>query len=161
MSFKGKTLWYRLTPRIINIIQPFDIENPFVYSSEYSMTYTLEGQTDASILASGHVPAAIDLSVNGRLVNPIIRLQALNGELLGRCSLSGTVPSGSTFRLCTKYNGEACVTVGGVDKINNVNISDNVFFRLPVGKRCILSVTDDSQADVNITVYVYEYYTTV
>ena len=161
ISLRGLTLWYKLTPRIINIIQPAQFENAFIYDAEYSMTYTLEGQTDTSITAGGHVPAAIDLYITHSLVNPTVSLIASDGELLGRCRLTGNVPNGATFRLCTKYSGESCVTVAGVNKINNVDITDNVFFRLPVGRSCFLSLTDDSHVDVNMTLYLYEYYTAV
>lgn len=161
VSFRGKTLWYRMTPTIINIVQPFDIENPFVYDAEYSMTYTLDGVTDATITAEGHVPAAIDLYVRGKLVNPVIKLQTIDGELLGRCKIAETVAARSTLRLCTKYNGEAGIWIDGISKTDSIDLTDNVFFRLPIGTRCLLSVTDDSQTDTNVTVYVYEYFLTV
>ena len=161
VSFKGLSLWYRKSPKAYSIVQPLTVANPFRYGCRYSMQYTVDALTDNTIRAGGHIPAALDIYIKGRLVNPVIELKTETGKSIGEMRLSGTVPQKKYLRLCTKYNGEAGIWVDGVNSINSINLTDNTFFRLPQGTRCILSVTDDSQADTDVTVYVYEYYLTV
>ena len=161
VSFKALSLWYRKSPQRYSIVQPLTVSNPFRYPCAYPMQYTVDAATENTITAGGHIPAAVDIYIKGELVNPVIELKTTTGRLIGRMRLKGTVPAKKYLHLCTKYNGEAGVWVDGVDSINNITLSDNTFFRLPQGTPCVLSVTDDSQADTDVTVYVYEYYLTV
>ena len=161
VSFKGLSLWYRKSPKVYSIVQPLTVDNPFRYPCSYSMQYTVDAATENTIRAGGHIPAALDIYIKGMLVNPVIELKTTAGKTIGKMRLRGTVPQKKYLHLSSKYNGEAGVWVDGVNSINSTNLADNTFFRLPQGTRCILSVTDDSQADTDVTVYVYEYYLTV
>ena len=161
VSFKALSLWYKKSPQRYSIVQPLAVSNPFRYPCGFPMQYTVDALTENTIRGGGHIPAALDIYVKGRLVNPVIELKTETGKSIGKMRLQGTVPQKKYLRLCTKYNGEAGIWVDGVNSINSINLADNTFFRLPQGTRCILSVTDDSQADTGVTVYVYEYYLTV
>ena len=161
VSFKALSLWYKKSPQRYSIVQPLSVENPFRYPCRFPMQYTVDAATENTIKAGGHIPAALDIYVKGRLVNPVIELKTTAGKTIGKMRLRGTVPNKKYLHLCSKYNGEAGVWVDGVNNINSITLSDNTFFRLPQGTACVLSVTDDSQADTDVTVYAYEYYLTV
>lgn len=161
MSFKALSLWYRKSPQRYRIIQPLTVDNPFRYGRSFPMQYTLDAITENTITAEGHIPSAVDIYIKGKLVNPKIELKTTSGSTIGRMQFSGTVPAKKYLQLSTKYNGDAGVWVDGENSINKINLADNTFFRLPQGTRCVLSVTDDSQADTDVAVYLYEYYLTV
>lgn len=163
VSFRALGLWYSKTPSIYRIVQALPVENPKRYPYSYVYKYNVEDSSSRTIKANGHIDAALEISVKGALTNPKIELmRKRDNSLIGRISLEGlTVEGNKWLHISSKYNGELGVWVGGVDVSQYIDLNDNSFFRLPVNTACVLTISDDTYAAMNVWVYVYEYYLTV
>lgn len=162
ISFRALTPWYRTEPDTCRIVQTIPIKKPWKYPCTYPMRYSVIQNNSTVLRAKGHIPAALDVYVKGKLVNPVITLKRANdGKTIGRLNPQITVQKTQTLHLCTKYNGDAGVWIDRRSIVNQINLSDNVFFRLPVNENCTITLTDDEYSTASMTVYIHNYYNAV
>lgn len=160
VSFVMKTPWYRVSPQTVNIepgsggnLSIFDLKFDFEFISENT-----DGSSQVSV--QGHLPASIEVIVPGPLTNPTISLYSESGDVLGNMVLTATVPSGSTLRYSSKYLDPG-VWIDDVEQIEQLNINNENFFRVPVDENCELRITSEGVASINATVNIYNYYRSV
>ena len=160
VSFVAKTPWYRISPQTVNI-QPGSGGNVSIFDLEFDFEFISENTDGSSIVATlGHIPASIEVIVPGPLTNPAIILYNSQGQIIGNMELTAEVPSGSVLRYSSKYLDPG-VWIDGVEQIEELNLNNNNFFRVPVDEACELRITSEGVASIDATVNLYNYYRSV
>lgn len=154
------TPWYKPNPINVNLAPDEDSGKRYSYS--YPYTYSSSAAESAvEIVSAGHIDGAIKLSAAGPLVSPVITLTNLGtGEVVGKVALNITVDSGQTLEFST-VPSDSYITVDGEDVIGNVDIMENVFFRLPRNTACSLSMVNSGAESIVAQIKVYDYYRSV
>lgn len=145
--------------------------SPLVYPLVYPYTYGsihASGETEPFTL-NGHVEGAVDIRVAGPLENPIVALyKYVSGAwtLVGKMAYSGSISSGYALHLSTRPDSCGVYSVAtstGIetDKTSLLSMSNNNFFRIPIGVPCKLTLASDSAVSTIADVAVYDYYLTV
>ncbi len=163
VSFRGLELWRLVKPNEFLIRPPKTVPMPTIYPFSYDYQYyTLTGD-DSIIYASGHIDAALEIKVKGKIVNPVIELRKSNtGELVGTMRLKNlTVPASGTLKFSSRYGGRSGVWLGNQDITNKIDLTTSTFFRMPPNTPCRLTITGDESDDMDIRVDVYNYFDAV
>lgn len=161
--FVGVSPWRRENPVEVTISTENESLN---YDKVYDYTYGDESASGAySYTASGHFPAAIELSVSGAIDSPSITLKRANGETIGSMNVSATIQSGEKLIVST-VPAEAGVwkeSTNGtrISLIASINMNDNNFFEWPTGELCTLTLTANGSFTSSAELKIYEYYRSV
>lgn len=116
------------------------------------------GTFSADVQAEGHLPAAVKITFNGHIGNPAFTLKDVERDVVyGRCELNGSY-TGEVV-LDTRY-ADSKVSHNGADIINDLNLMYDPFFRVPVGRPCVIEAGGNDISG-SATVEIYEYYRSV
>lgn len=120
----------------------------------------------AQIDPAGHLPGAFYIEYHGLAENPIVLLTgAISGEVYGKCAISGSFAQNTGFKLSTRYEDAYIKKVLSngteVDILDDVDLSFEPFFKLPLTESCLLKVTDDGVLHGDLSAKVYYYYRSV
>jgi hypothetical protein len=157
----AKTPWYKPTTRELVIAPPSSEVGYKRYPYKYPYQYASASLSNSvEITANGHMDAAVYLTCPGALVNPTITL-SLDGVEIGKLDLTGvSIGSGHTLIFSTKF-GSIGVWNDDVDLLDQLDLNNNNFFAIPVGKTCVLTLYSDSDIATTATILLYEYYRSV
>lgn len=161
VSMTTKSPWYIPTPTVLNI-EPEATGEVTTYDCAYDCTYLSDSVSGAiQVQARGHIPSAIKITAQGALTNPTITLTSATGVVIGKMALTGSVDSEDEFLYQSLYL-DSGVWINGVDQIANVDLSNNNFFRIPIGQTCTLTIsTSDSVQTITAAIFIYDYYRSV
>lgn len=117
----------------------------------------------AAITPAGHVPAALALTYEGAIINPVIRLVGqVSGETFGTCALTLETQAGEALILDTRYDGSGIWrrTVNGtlVNELNAADLSVDPFPRVPCHEACTLQISSESPIEGTATAQVFYYF---
>lgn len=167
VSFTVITPWYLPRQASIELISGatnttrYDIE----YTSELRYATSAAGDATAEVSAVGHIPAAIALKWRGAISNPIIRLTGVSGKEYGKVEIDGLFQSTDEIELSTRYEDAYIIkrSLGGTetDLINNIDITTNPFFHIPLSEPCIIRITAADVFNGRATIRVYNYHRSV
>lgn len=176
ISFTPLTPWYIAEPTEIGIggVETKKSKGYFLEGAEYGYRYTADlsyggdaaGTMSATIIAAGHVPAAVVLRYTGAITNPRIRLVgAETGTVYGICALNTSFSSEETLELSTRYEDSHVTRIKANGEVENVLSAVNQawehYFRCPTSEASVLSIESDSAFDGAATLLVYSYYGSV
>lgn len=160
VSFYAKTPWYQKTPQTIRIvpggggnISKFDVTFDFAFVGEAT-------NGTAQIQTLGHLPASLEIVVPGPVTNPSIKLVSSDGTVEGLMTLAAEIDEGSTLRYSSKYL-DTGVWIDGEEQIEALDMNNENFFRVPTEGVHSLVIETEGVADINATVYIYNYYRSV
>lgn len=157
----AKTPWYKPTTRELVIAPPSSTVGYKRYSYSYPHQYAAASLSNSvDILAAGHMPAAIYLTIPGPLTNPCVTLTQ-NGAEIGKMDLDGvSVGVDETLVFSTRF-GSIGVWKDGVDLLEYLDLNNNNFFAIPTGSTVTLTIKSDSDIATTATIKLYEYYRSV
>ena len=168
-SLSCKTPWYLPTPTALSLASS-DNENRKRYPYKYSKNLRYGSGNTASlggfVAGAGHIPGALMLTVRGALVTPIIRLVGnVTGRTYGICSLSSVLEENDTLKFSTLYENAfvRCIRADGSeeDLLDDLDLSLNPFFHIPVDEPCALSVESAAPFFGRAELLIYYYYRSV
>lgn len=156
-TMAAKTPWYRPTTREMVIAPPASEVGYKRYPHSYAHQYASSSLSNSvEILAAGHMPAALYLSIPGPLTNPVVTLSSG-----GKMALDGiTVASDEVLVFSTRF-GEIGVWRDGADLLEYLDLLNDNFFEIPTGERVTLTIKSDSDIATVATIKLYEYYRSV
>lgn len=158
ITFNCLSLWY--SPRQIT----YEMERgtkEIVWDFEWNSSWIGFNTSNVDFTNEGHVPAAIQLTINGEVVNPKLELYVEN-ELKQIVSITAQVNVGETFLYSSKEDDfyiKKKLTNGTYQdlfSLDNVNFSQNLIIRLPTSKTSTLKIvayTDIPSAVLTVFVY--------
>lgn len=161
VTMAAKTPWYKPTTRELVIAPPASAVGYKRYSYAYPYQYAAASLSNSvEILAAGHMPAAIYMTIPGPLTNPCITL-SLDGTEIGKMDLNGvSVASGETLIFSTRF-GTIGVWKDSTDLLEYLDLNNNNFFEIPTGDTCVLTIESDSDIATTATIQLNEYYRSV
>ena len=168
-SFFCKTPWYLPTPTILDLGGG---DNDTRKRYDYSYTKTLRyGQnrlgTAAGLIAgAGHVPGALELTYQGAITNPRIRLIGnISGKTYGICSVSVVLAPTDTLKFSSRYENSYVKRISAngeeTDLLDVLDLSTTPFFHIPVDEPCTISVEADSPFSGTADLLIFYYYRSV
>ena len=168
-SFQSTTPWYLPVPSKMELVTEGDLPiKRYTYQYTPDLMYGSDGVNTVagSIPKAGHIPAAIELSYQGNVINPSIRLVGrTSGNVYGVCSISETFGAADILKFSTRYRNAYVRKVypDGREKdlLDNVNLTSNPFFRIPVNEPCDISIESDTGASGRADLWIYYYFRSV
>lgn len=158
ITFNCLSLWYE--PRQIS----YEMERgtqEIVWDFEWNSSWIGFNTSNIEVTNDGHVPAAIQLTINGEVVNPIIELY-VEDVLTQRINITAEVYEGEKFLYSSKTedfyikkrlsNG----TEESLFNLSNIVFSQDLIMKLPTSKtsKIKLIANTDIQSAV-LTIFVY------
>ena len=161
-TMAAKTPWYKPTTREMEITPPVSEIGYKKYDYEYDYEYSVASLSNSvEILAAGHMPAAIYMTIGGPLVNPSITLTDSDSVEIGKMDLNGvSIEDGETLIFSTRF-GSIGVWQDGNDLLEYLDLNNNNFFEIPTGETVTLTLASDSDIATTATIKLYEYYRSV
>ncbi|MEL7609488.1 MAG: hypothetical protein AAGU74_08265 [Bacillota bacterium] len=165
-SLRCTSPWYKRLPVEIELT-PDDGDGRKKYPAAYPMRYALSGDINsADITAGGHIEAALSISIPGPLDGPVITLRRKStADIIGRVNLPDIEIGADESLLFSSRHGAMGIwrvsVAGREDLIEHVDLTDNNFFRLPVGVPCTLSIGSNAEITQAAEIKVFEYYKAV
>lgn len=168
-SFLYLSPWYTPTPLNLSFIGIDDnafrigvskLDGPAVLVGTTAEKYSVE------INPSGHLPAAFYLEYHGIAENPQITLTGLvSGTVYGNCKLDHQFTSNTGFKLSTAYEDSYIYKIlangSEQDLLNDVDLTLEPFFKMPITEPCILKLDDDGALHGELSAKIYYYYRSV
>lgn len=167
VSFRPLTPWYKKTPTRSAINFAEDEENAKRYPHDYPYKYIDRvASAESEVVANGHTPAGLVFTYSGALENPSLILYGnQSGKTYGNLAVNLVTNDGDTFEYSSRYD-ESYVRLrqasgAVVDLIDLIDITKDVFFRVPLDEKCVFVVTSDNKMTGNAQIAVFDYYKTV
>ena len=164
-EFKCLTPWYQSATVDVSM-QPRN-EAALRYAFRYDRARFDTSRADVySVLlqAAGDVPAAVELSFTGEVLNPVLTLVgASSGTLYGRCAIATTLSGRDRLEYSSAYFDSYCRKISGkeiTDLDDYINPASEPFFRIPPSEACILRLTGQTIKG-DATARLYTHYRTV
>lgn len=166
-SFRPTTPWFLQTPKrtVIYFLENEDNAKRYAYPYGYKYVENVARAT-AEVKATGHIPAGIVFTYAGAMEKPAILLYGKQtGTMYGNVAVDVNTGAGDTLEFSSRYD-ESFIRLrqsGGtvVDLIDAVDITQEVFFRAPVGETCVFEVTSESKMTGAAQMAVFDYFRTV
>ena len=161
-SFACITPWYVFTP----ISPAVDATEYKSYDFKYNYIYpSLLLTQDINVSAIGHIPAAYTVDYSGFMVNPSIKIIGNDtGIIFGQCDVTATINSTDSFSYSSRYGDTHIQKTdsGGTvtNLIGSVDISKEVFGRIPLTEICTLTITTENVLAAT-DVEIFDYYRSV
>lgn len=158
ITFECISLWYSINEaNYIIKANEDEIRWDFKWDSRF-ISYSMR---NLNIVNNGHTEAAIQLTIDGEVVNPEIAL-SVEGEEVQTIPFTCTINEFEKFMYSSK-DGDSYVkkqkTDGTYESLFNLTVLDfdnNNVLKLPKGKSCELSITaDDDIASATLQVFIY------
>jgi len=161
-SFNAITPWYDFTP----IAPSIDVTEYKTYDFEYNYIYPTALLTqNINVSAIGHIPAAYTVGYSGYMVNPSIKIIGNDtGAIFGQCDVTAIISPTDSFSYSSRYGDthiqktDSSGTVTNL--IENVDISKEVFGRIPLTEICTLTITTENVLTAT-DVEIFDYYRSV
>ncbi len=156
-----KTPWYSISESLI-YVYPVVTGNVKRYPYRYAYRYQQTAISNSvEIETIGHFDAGFELTIDGEISQPTILLTDFDtGEEYGRMILDCLIDSGDTLKYSSAINSSG-IWINGEDAIEHIDINNNNFFQIPVGRKCILKLT--ALTTINTIAYIkkLDYYRSV
>lgn len=158
VSFKCKSLWYSVnTANYIIEAQENEIRWDFKWDSRF-VSYS---KRDLNYINKGHVEAAIQLTIDGEVVNPVLSLY-VEGELVQTIPFTCSIAEYEKFMYSSK-DGDTYVKKQNTDgtytdlyNLSVISFGNNNVLKLPVGRNSQIRITaDDNISSASIQVFSY------
>lgn len=168
VSFACLTPWYRAAPSYMTMSEETGEITRYSFSYTPSLRYSSsnQGSMAVDIGAEGHIPAALEVTYTGAIINPVLTLKCSStSTIVGACKLNTTLTAGERLEVSTKY-GDSFVrkisSTGVVtDLLQCLDLSTDPFPRVPIDEDCTLYLSADDTIRGSATVQVYYYYRSV
>lgn len=168
-SFLYLSPWYTPTALNLSFIGIDDnafrtgvskLDGPAVLVGTTAEKYTVQ------IDPNGHLPAAFYLEYHGIAEDPEITLTGLStGTVYGDCKLDHQFAATTGFKLSTAYEESYIKKIlsdgSEEDLLNDVDLSLEPFFKMPLTEPCVLRLNDDGALHGTLSAKVYYYYRSV
>lgn len=153
------TPWYKASPVSVRIEPSGGSGNTTRYSCRYPTRYQQARlKSSIEVEASGHMPSAVKVTIAGPLVNPIIALyDEATSELYGKMQLSATLDNDNTLYYSSVIS-EAVIEIDGADASEHLELSNTSYFRIPLNRRCLLSISADTSVATTAFVQIFDYF---
>lgn len=168
ISFNTLTPWYRATPSKLTlaVTEGNELRYPYYYTEDLIYGSNSTAAMSADIAKGGHVPAAIRLSYTGSILNPRISLiGAQTGKTYGICSIGAQLGKSDTLEFSTlqrdSYARMRTANGAVVDLLDELDLSAEPFFRIPLSEPCTLEISADGAFSGTADLQIYYYYRSV
>ena len=165
VSISGLSPWYQRGHVEFKFTAP-TVGNTAKYPCKYPARYTLSSASSAiEIEVDGHFPAEIYFECPGTLVHPVLTLKnKYTGKIYGKLDLSALTFAPTDTLIYSSMSGNTGVwklTDGVLTELNQYNVLDNNFFKIPTRTPCILTLGIGNTMDSTAEVQVYRYFRSV
>lgn len=168
-SCVSATPWYLPAPTVLSL-EDGSAEGikryPYTYTEDLRYGSDSMAALSGTIFPTGHIPGALDIAYSGGIINPRIRLTGnVSGKTYGICTIAATLEPSDTLRFSSRYERSfvSKIAAGGgeTDLLDDLDLSTEPFFHIPVDEPCTLSIESDSLIPGKATVQVYYYFRSV
>ena len=168
-SLFGVSPWYLPQPTMLSV-QNTGKDERKVYPYQYteSLKYGMDGSAalSATIVGTGHIPAALELTYYGAISSPKIKLIGnVSNKTYGVCYIATALEDTDVLKFSTRYENSYVkkVSAAGLetDLLNNLDLSLTPFFHVPVNEPCTVSIEADNTISGQADMRVYYYYRSV
>lgn len=164
-----KTRWYMPVPSALSLeVEDTSMTKCYPYQYKPSLRYGTGGSAalSGSVFKSGHIPAALEITYYGQIVNPVIRITGNStGKVYGICALAVSLSATDTLKFSSKYENSYAKKVDAdgleTDLLDVLDLRFNPFFRVPVDEACTISIESDSAITGRAELQVYYYFRSV
>lgn len=159
------TPWYLPSPSTLSL-EAGGTDTSKRYDYEYSDALMYGEDSAASIsgtiAGAGHIPAALDLTFFGEILNPRIRLRGnISGKIYGICSIATELKPSDRLMYSSRYDESYVKKISAsgdeTDLLDNIDLQTVPFFRIPTDEPCtIMLEADDAfvgHADLLVSYY--------
>lgn len=155
----AKSPWYRTIARELSITPPVGSFKKYSYA--YPFQYAVASLANSvDLIAAGHMPAAVYITIPGPLTNPRITLKR-DGIEIGRMDLNGvSIESGKTLTFSTRP-GSVGVWENNTDLLEHLDLNNENFFSVPTGVTVTMTLESDTDIATTAAIRLYEYYRSV
>lgn len=168
-SYFCSTPWYVQTPVSLILESGGANDNKrydYYYSDELRYGIDSASTMAGDIYPTGHIPAAIQITYHGEIINPKIRLTgSVTGNTYGICSVEVTLLPSDRLILSTRYEASYVrrISASGeiTDLLDVLDLSTKPFFRIPVDEPCVITVEADNTISGYAELSVFYYYRSV
>lgn len=158
IEFECKSLWYSINEANYYIEAG---EKEIRWNFEWDSRFLSYNARSLSIVNNGHTEAAIKLSIDGEVVNPVLGL-SVEGQQVQTIPFTCSIQEFEKFEYSSK-DGDSYVrkqnTDGTYTSLFNLNVlefNNNNVLKLPKGKSCEIQLTaDDDIQKAKLQVFIY------
>lgn len=168
VSFNTLTPWYRAAPTKLTLAVTAgnELRYPYYYTEELIYGSSSTAAMSADVAKGGHVPAAIRMNYTGAILNPRISLiGAQTGKTYGICRIGVQLGSSDTLEFSTlqrdSYARMRTANGAVVDLLDELDLSAEPFFRIPLSEPCTLEISADGAFSGTADLQIYYYYRSV
>lgn len=163
------TPWYLPAPTVLSLeggSGGTSKRYPYRYSADLRYGSDSAAALSGLVVPAGHIPAALDISFSGAIVNPRIRLRGnVSGKNYGVCSAAVSLGTSDTLRFSSRYERSFLtkVTAAGVetDLLDVLELGTEPFFHVPLEEPCTLTIESDALISGSARVQIYYYFRSV
>lgn len=168
-SFFCKTPWYLPSPTTLDL-GAVGSDNrkryTYRYNSELRYGQNRLGSVSCLLAGAGHIPGALELTYNGAIANPKLRLVGnISGKTYGICSVSVVLGGSDTLKYSSRYENSYVkrISAGGkeTDLLDVLDLSSTPFFHIPVDEPCTVFIEADSHFTGSAELMIFYYYRSV
>lgn len=163
ISILPLTPWYLPAPIHVNFGEEQDNAMRYTFTYTDDLIYGV-GSKDytAEITAQGHIPSAVKVTFKGQVINPVFELRgSVTRKIHGRCAITATFSSDETLEFSTEEQNSYVKKIKAsgeeIDLLDQIDITQNPFFRVPLTEPCELTLSGDSILG-KATMLLYVYY---
>ena len=168
-SFLCTTPWYLPLPTTMRISNASTDDGKYYeYTYDENLRYGPDSAAAMStvIAGSGHIPGALQLTFRGAVVNPQVKLVGnVSGRTIGACSLEAAFAETDRLEFSTRYEDSYVRKISAdgtvTDLLDDLDLSLNPFFHIPVDEPCTLSVEADANFTGQAELLIYYYFRSV
>lgn len=168
-SFFCHTPWYLPSPTTLDLgTAGSDESKRYDYTYDETLMYGEDtvSSMPGDIMASGHIPSAMELTYHGAITNPKLRLTGkISGKTYGLCSVTAVLSATDTLKYSSRYEDSYVkkIAAGGAetDLLDALDLSSNPFFHIPVDEPSTLTIEADQILTGKADILVYYYFRSV
>lgn len=154
------SLWYEEVDLTYNIVKS-EVENLIRWDFRWDSRFDGTADSEINIVNPGHVEAPIVVEINGRVINPYIKL-SIDGEEYQRVTFNVEIAEYEKLLYGTKENDFYILKQnadGTKESLFNLDVidfeNDNVI-RIPRNRSCKLQIYAENEiSDIKATIYIY------
>lgn len=149
--YEPTNLNYTVEPETNEVRWDFTWDGKFVSYDARELTF----------INDGHVPATIDLEIDGDVLNPKLELY-VEGQLVQEFTITNQISEFQILKYSSKENGFYIKkqlengTEQNLFSLDYLNFNEDPVLRLPIGKNCKIKMSADNEIlSARLTIYVY------
>lgn len=158
ITFDCLSLWYEPKQIIYTMEQG---TQEIIWDFEWDSRWIGFNTSNIEFTNEGHIPASIQLDINGEVVNPTLDLY-VEGELVQTINITNQISEGQVFKYSSKENDFyikkklANGTEQDLFNLDAINFNQDLIIRLPQNKTSSLKITATGDIPSAIlTIFVY------